>query len=396
MVVVVCALVGCGGGGGGGGDDDSGGDIDGGGGGGDVDAAGSAGVDGIAHVVQGATPPPSFALVSAAASDGKWYVSPDQIKIRLTRINFAGTTLENGTGADLSDCVVTYDRELDTLDTLLDCPFSIAPGTYLGMTLFSDGTPEILIDDDVNGIFTDPDSPTRLSGTAPGGGAQPVSVAFTLGGGAEQFFPQPLVVEEGDTIALAIVVDAIQSATIEISNGGADLEFNEYFPAYLFPTLGTAGAPQYYSSSGTAESYNDDLVLADIMRVYYEPGGAPAYAIYQQRAGAMSGCTDAAHGIAAYPTDPDDVTPYNDGSRAGGWLGLDELGILCWAYAADKAYETYANYLTMDPVDSIGVSTTISCQQTTTPTPPSEGSTYASGCPAITADATADVMLVAD
>ena len=48
------------------------------------------------------------------------------------------------------------------------------------------------------------------------------------------------------------------------------------------------------------------------------------------------------------------------------------------AYAADNTYETYNNYLTMDYVDTVGMTTTVSCEQTADPTPPTSGSTYAS------------------
>ena len=73
----------------------------------------------------------------------------------------------------------------------------------------------------------------------------------------------------------------------------------------------------------------------------------------------------------------------------------DDADTLCWVYAADATYETYNNYLTMDYVDTVGMTTTVSCEQTTNPTPPTSGSTYASGCPAITADTTVELTLVA-
>lgn len=228
-------------------------------------------------------------------------------------------------------------------------------------------------------------------------GAQPVDVTTTLGGTAEQFFSTPLVVEEGDEVTIGMVVDAIHMSEITASNGGDTLVFGSYFPAFVFPTVGAPGVPQYYTSAGTAHSYNDSLVLANIMRVYYEAGGAPSYAIFHQRAGELSNCTAGAIGIGAYPPDPEQVTPYGDGSRPGGWLGLDDGGTLCWAYGADKAFEAYANYLTMDPVDTVGAETVIHCEQTDAPTPPSSGSNYDSGCPAIVDEhSSANLTLVAD
>jgi len=51
----------------------------------------------------------------------------------------------------------------------------------------------------------------------------------------------------------------------------------------------------------------------------------------------------------------------------------------------------------MGKVPNIGDSTTLRCAQTTSPTPPSSGSTYASGCPPMTNQLVAVPMtLVAD
>jgi hypothetical protein len=390
VVMAACVLAACGGNGGGDdGDDDDGAD------GGDQADAGPE-VEGVAHVYQGATaPPPALARAALGGpADGTWYASPDQVKVRLTRINFS--TEEEGptVGADLVDCEVTYDRAAAALDPLLDCPFAIPPGTYTGLTMFVDPVVEILIDDDANGIYTDPDAETGLSTAAPKGGAAFVSVTSTLGGGSEQFFAEPLVVAEGEELSLAVVVDAVQTATITVD--GATLTFGDYFPAYVFPSIGSPGVAQYYTSSGTADTYDDSAVLANILRVYYEPGGAAAYLIFQQRAGAFGSCLDGVHSIAAYPADPADAPPHTDGSRAGGWLGLDEEDTLCWAFAADEAYETYNNYLTMPRAATVGDETTVRCEETSAPTPPTSGSTYASGCPAITEDTSVTLTLVAD
>ena len=61
----------------------------------------------------------------------------------------------------------------------------------------------------------------------------------------------------------------------------------------------------------------------------------------------------------------------------------------------DKAYETYNNYLTMGRVDVVGATTTVRCEQTDSPAPPYTGSTYATGCPAITEDTSVELTLVA-
>ncbi len=356
------------------------------------------GTPGTAHLLQGATTPHSAAALrhsSAGLSSGNWYVSPDKIKIKLTRINFAGATQQDSTDADLVDCVVTYDRAAATLAPLLDCPFSIGPGTYTSMNLFVDPTSEVLISDATNGLYTDPSAPTKLSSTAPADGAAFVPVTATLGTAFQQFFSTPLVVTD-QPVSLSVVIDAVQTVQLT-SSGGTPPTFGTYFPAYVFPSIGGVGKPQYYTSSGTADTYDDSTVLANIIRVYYEPNGAPTYSLFQQRGMSLMGCADGAYGIGAHAADNRTTPVNNDGSRPGGWLGLDSTNTMCWVYAGDQAFSTYSNYLTMGKVPNIGDSTTLRCAQTTSPTPPSSGSTYASGCPPMTNQFVAVPMtLVAD
>ena len=359
---------------------------------------GSGGTPGTAHVVQGATTPRATVTRTrpgAGLTSGTWYVSPDQVRIRLTRINFAGATPQDSTGADLVDCTVTYDRAAATLAPLLDCPFSIAPGTYTSMNLFVDPTADVLIADGTHGLYTDPAAPTLLSSTAPTDGAAFVSVTATLGTSFQQFFSTPLVVTD-QPVSLSIVVDAVQ--TIQLTTtGGAAPAFGTYFPAYVFPSVGGVGAPQYYTSSGTADTYDDATVLANIIRVYYEPGGAPMYSLFQQRGMSLMGCADGAFGIGAYAADNRSTMANTDGSRPGGWLGLDATNTMCWVYAGDAAFTTYANYLTMTKVDSVGATATLSCAETTAPTPPASGATYAGGCPSSPSPlVTVPLTLVAD
>ena len=363
-------------------------------GGGD-DGGGPDGTPGTAHVLQGATTMKTTATFVAGSglAAGNWYVSPDKVKVKLTRINFAGTTQQTSTGVDFTDCVVTYDRARPTLSSLLDCPFTIAPGTYNSMNLFLDPTPEVLISDATNGLYTDPGVPSKLSATAPAGGASFVPVPVTLGAGFEVFFAAPLVVTD-EPVSLSIVIDAVQTVQIRLS-GGATPAFSDYFPAYVFPSVGGAGKPQYYTSAGTADTYDDTTVLANIIRFYYEPSGAPNYSVFQQRGMSLMGCAGGAHGIGAYAADNRTTTPNTDGSRPGGWLGLDSTNTMCWVYAADQTFSTYASYLTMRKAANVGDSTTLNCLDTATPTPPTSG-TYATGCPAITPAVSVPLTLVAD
>src|SRR5438094_981152 len=205
----------------------------------------------------------------------------------------------------------------------------------------------------------------------------------------------PLVVTD-QPVSLSVVIDAVQTVQLT-SSGGTPPTFGTYFPAYVFPSIGGVGKPQYYTSSGTADTYDDSTVLANIIRVYYEPNGAPTYSLFQQRGMSLMGCADGAYGIGAHAADNRTTPVNNDGSRPGGWLGLDSTNTMCWVYAGDQTFSTYSNYLTMGKVPNIGDSTTLRCAQTTSPTPPSSGSTYASGCPPMTNQFVAVPMtLVAD
>ena len=381
------ALAGCNGGGG----DNSGGDDD--------DDGATPAVSAIAHVVQGATAPAPFAFGAVVLpTDGNWRISPDQIRVKLTRLSFQGLTAETGTGADLVDCIVTYDRSAAALDSLLDCPFQIAPGTYTSMNLFLDPVADVLISDAVNNIYTDPASGTGLTTAAPLGGAAFVPVTSILGGGFEQFFTEPLVLGTADVLSLAALVDAVQTTQVTVSGGGTTLEFGDYFPAVVVPTLGAPGAPQYYTSQGTANSYNGSLVLPNQLRIYYENGvGAqPVRLALDQLSGAINSCQGGGFGY-VFPGDAATSPPSSSGDRAGGWLAVDPSDVICGAVGTNSQFTTYHSYFRMGYMPNVGDTTTFSCEMTSTPTPPTSGTTYESGCPAITAVlGSASLMLVAN
>lgn len=365
------------------------------GGNGGQDAAGGS-VAAVAHALHGAAVPVNARLaapIPAPATDGKWYVTPNKVKLTLERINFERMGGGMTVGADLTNCVVMFDKATPSLSNLLDCPFSIPPGTYLGMTLFVGGTYEVLIDDATNGFYTDPAAPSKLSTTAPSGGAQFITYTRPLGGGgAQQQFLAPVTVNEGDTLSLNIVLDAIHTVHVQVSGTSLSFVDPDQVPVNVFPTLQKPGVARYLTTANTADSYNDSLVLANIMRAYYGSDGQPLYAFPEQTAGMINQCSTPAP---AYPTDPAMSTPLNDGSRLGGWLGRDSTQTTCWVVPNDKAVTTYRAYFTLGNATTVGDMATLSCQKTTSPTPPSSGSTYAAGCPPITPDATANLQLVA-
>lgn len=318
--------------------------------------------------------------------------------MRLTRLNFQGLTPETGTGADFVGCVVTYDRSAAALDALLDCPFEIAPGTYTNMHLVVDPVADILISDAVNNIYTDPASASGLTSTAPVGGADFVPFTSEFGAGFEQFFTTPLIVGTADVLSLAVLVDAVQTVQVNVSGGGTTLAFGNYFPAVVVPTLGAPGAPQYYTSQGTADSYNGSLVLPNYLRIYYEAGvgGQPVRLSLDQLAMTINACQAGGFGY-VFPGDAATSPPSSSGDRAGGWLAVDPSDVICAAVGSDSEFTSYHSYFRMGYVPNVGDSTTFSCELTSTPTPPTSGSTYESGCPPIVSVlGSASLMLVAN
>ena len=111
-----------------------------------------------AQVLKGSTPPAGAAIVSGqpaaaastavAAAPGFWAISPNQARITITRIGF----IKADGGGDADDsvegrCVVTYNRSAPTLTKLLDCPFNIHCGSYVGIEIGIKNSFDVLIDD---------------------------------------------------------------------------------------------------------------------------------------------------------------------------------------------------------------------------------------------------------
>ena len=139
---------------------------------GDDGGTGGTGVQGHALILHGPSAPsssPRIGTPPAPPADGYWAISPNQARITLTDLTFVDAELQPHT-TTLTNCMPTYKRNDSALTQLLDCPFEVPPGTYLSVTIGASTTYEMLIDDPINGFFTDPNAPTKLaiSGTGPG------------------------------------------------------------------------------------------------------------------------------------------------------------------------------------------------------------------------------------
>ena len=349
-----------------------------------------------ARILHGPSRSAGLAALSALAvpADGHWALSPDQGRVTLTSLTFRAA--DGPRQVALVGCTPTYTRDSAALAQILDCPFEVPAGTYFGLSVGVSTTFEVLVNDSVNGFYTDPGSPTGLSATPPAGGAQFASFVVPGPGGAgnvlslDTFFTSPLVVDAGASVTVDVVEDMIHTVFANVAAGTASFDTSLPLPAVqLVPSVSGAGKVEFYSPTGTAldapmPGPTDDE--SGSVRVFYASPGQPSY-VFSPVVG---------------PSQAWNVSPANspsnpgDGFRAGGYLGLDDHGVLCWALPADYTYAQYSELCEMPVVATVGGTTTLSCQHLTAVPPPVSGDTYASGCPPITPDVQRSLTLVAN
>src|SRR4051812_23489256 len=112
--------------------------------------SGSGGVAAKANFVNGATPVARMSLPHPARKHARpsqvWQVTPDTLKLTLTKIQFLDAT-NSGPSATLSNCTATFDKSKAGLAALSNCDFSVAAGTYYGMIIYVNSTVEATIND---------------------------------------------------------------------------------------------------------------------------------------------------------------------------------------------------------------------------------------------------------
>lgn len=360
-----------------------------------------------AEVLKGASPAASpsgaairSAVSGATAAPGLWAISPDEARISIVSIGFIQP--DGGGDADNSldgRCIAHYKRSDPTLTRLLDCPFSIHSGSYVGIEVAFKNEFEVLIDDPVNNIYTDPASPTKLSATRPAGGPQMVTYSLareTSEGPFSQraFFDRPLEIDSGATMpSVSLVADMIHTVFIDVSSSSMAFHTTIGWPAVqLIPSLNGAGRVEYYTSSGTAlnapmgppGSTNADV---NSVRVFYAQPPQPSYIVSP-----VVGPSSAQNANPATSPESGDL-----GFRAGGYAGLDASGALCWALPTSFRYDSYQHVRRMQSVSTLGAATVLHTQNLNggqAPVPVS-GDTYASGCPTLGQTDQVTVFLVA-
>jgi hypothetical protein len=121
---------------------------------------------------------------------------------------------------------------------------------------------DVLIDDQVNGIYTDPASSTKLSSTRPAGGPQMVNYSLTLNEGQKGVFssrtylPTAMRIDSGSALPnVSLIADLIHTVFVTVGSRSMSFFIDVPNPAVqIIPSLSGAGRVEFYTSSGTALS----------------------------------------------------------------------------------------------------------------------------------------------
>jgi hypothetical protein len=308
----------------------------------------------------------------------QYLVSPNQAKITFVSIEFDDTSGSTISSSDLTGCVVTYDRGLSSGSSLLDCPFTVPVGQIGQIVVRYSNNVQILVNDTTTGIYSHSGSTTGFNTTA----ASPDFVNIRVNAGADPdvrispiIFPTPITVAAGSTPQIFITTDMIHGTELEVASNGTDLApAGTEDPVALFGYT-TKGKSLYFSEDTTIESVK---IGKNSVRVFEDAAGNPLF---------LFGFTCAVGNLPvnAWATPP-------IGQTIGGWLGKDAAHVISWALPTDTTWGTYSTYFTMAEQTAIGGTTTVNCKATTSPPPPADGQTYASGAPAMSSPTTSTVV----
>ena len=340
---------------------------------------------------------------SAPASDGKWVVTPNQVKVTFTAITLDGPS--GGQMVTVDNCEVTFDFATASLSQLLNCSIEVPAGTYTKIGYIAEETTQVLVDDDTNGLYTDPASATLLSTTEPAGGAQFVPLTSSLGSfGGSFFLASSVEINEGDNVDINIIGDLTHALFVEVTGGIATFDVGlwavQQAGIHVFVSLNDLGKINYYSQSATGLTYRKEAIFpvdessVDI-RVYYVSAAQPTFLFLESgNVGSEScggGSVPSQASAADASTSPEDTS----GNRAGGYLGLDSNGVLGWARPQTLAWDVYVAIFAMDEAQSLGDTSTMECQDTSADPAPAGGS-FSSSAPNIASpDAQVTLTLVA-
>ncbi|HND33718.1 MAG TPA: hypothetical protein PLA94_27150 [Myxococcota bacterium] len=340
---------------------------------------GCARVPGQVQVLNGATASADPRVQVDAAADGNWSLSPNRVEVQFQQIAFEDDA-RNQRWLPLRDCSATYDLAQPTLAALLDCDFQVPQGEWTALRLKFDPNLAITIDDPVNHLYTDGEG---LSSTEPEGGAIPTIVQGqdTI----RAVFSEPLVVEE-EPVEISVVLNALHTVSASMRGGTGSLQAGTGIQIHASP-YGVAEAR--FLSGGSP--LNTQGHASEIL-VMYEDAQTPSY-VFLMPGGDLSACGGEGGFYQAYNTAPG-VADEN-GGRAGGWLAIDPNNTLCFALPTDQTWEHYRAVFQMQHVRELGESTTLACKPWEDPPPPSQGKTWAQGCPDMVPAGEETVVVVA-
>jgi hypothetical protein len=370
-----------------------------------------------ATLVNGATALEMAAAVAPArdafgAIPTSYEVTPETATLKLNKIQFLGG--ESGAeSATLENCTATFDRTKPGLTTLSECPFAMPVGTFYGLMLYVDATVSVMIDDPVNGFFT---TASGMTTTDPGSALAETAVTYTGtpaygpdGFTSQTVFAQPLVVNEGDTVALSVVIDGLHAIKVRADGGSATILTDGAevgHPDYV-ASVGTAAKVAYYLDASTPFTPTRASGASTSLKFFYSDATNPVMMFGLVQGQMAIDCTPSGmYGIGGVTNVNHETHPLNlnnsNGIKYGGYLGLDTQTyaperILAWAVATDSSYTAFQGYYHLGEAQNPGDMTTLACKKTPAPPVPTSGDTYSVNCPNIDPpDGTLEMVLVAE
>lgn len=333
----------------------------------------------------------ALAFGGAPPVDARYLLSPDSGTAHVKWIELRGFDADGAPYIFLepTGCDITYDRTAAALTEVGSCNFTAPPGTWERITLDVDGVFGIGVHDTVANVFTDDAAATGITFTDPG-----ALESIQLDTGTETYAYDtyalsPFVVPTSGTPTLTFVVDMAHTLFLEKTGGVGTLESLVPF-RFSDPLPADIDKVQYYNVTGTAGTAVAQGVVDqddDSLRVYWK-GSQPVYLQYFDPDGTAS--------LGSWAAAPNALGTVQ-GYSIGGHLGVDGTSKMCWAMASNYNAWSSPNVRVceMQVPAAVGDPATISCQDVAAIPAPTSGATYASGCPAITPDSTANVTLVA-
>jgi hypothetical protein len=353
-------------------------------------------LNGPTEVATPSAPAPISGAHFRNLTDGHYRLSPQQMTMTLTGVGFIPNdgTVYDSEIHDVENCEATYDRSLGSLVSLAECSFSVTAGTFRGVIVRYNTTYTMVMNDEVAGIYSDPEAPGNLTSTKPEGGGKPIQITDENSGGENNYswiyFLNPLEISADSVPPVYVVFDPTHWIMTTHSSGTFTAPQMAGNPP-IMPAVSAFGKAAFYSNVPSPMSYRTDQCQRGTcmtLLFLYADVDAPVSVTWQDQ----SLCTTGDRALV--------VSYAGDGLLAGtfGMLGLDPSGNLSWASPGeennDGDIEGYSGVFSMTEVSDLGRSTTLRYKCTSDVPSPSSGHNYASGAPQFTPDGTLSLRLL--